>query len=318
MQIESLKYFVELAKAGSFYGAAKKSFISQQGLNKAVRSLESELDTQLVVRGRRGIQLTKDGEVFLAHAKTMLAEYDKLLDDLVILPQQAEPNRTRLVLNVSYYGAQVLAPLAGSLELLRACTIVEKPFKQILDEAETSDGAELYLADLYADSFNEVKSAHKLGFDPVAITQFGVVWQDGSPFAGSDALHRSDLVGFPLAVDLHREMLRYAEYVYDGYHLNNIQFGVANPRATLAYALSSPQVASTFDSFGFEVARHASMLDVSRLHFTPLATPRARGWFGFVYSQTHKPKIHCRHFIDSFAKTLTSTFPEHFAQYPIS
>ena len=317
MQIESLRYFVELSRAGSFYKAAQNAFISQQGLNKAVRALETELDTQLVIRTRRGVQLTRDGETFLSHAQTILAEYDALLDDLVISPLSTEPQQHRLTVNVSYYGAQVLASLANEIEALKTCTIVEKPFRQLLEDAENSDGTQLYLVDLYADTYREVKASRTLAFDPIAITQFGIVWQDGSPLAGKESLHRAELKGFPMAVDSHREMLRYADFVYDGYPLDNIQRGVANPRATLAYALTSPQVASTFDSFAFEVACCTSALDMKRLHFTPLATPRAKSWVGFVFSTANKPKTRERHFIDTLRNDLFAAFPAYYESYPL-
>lgn len=317
MQIESLRYFVELARAGSFYKAAQNAFISQQGLNKAVHALETELDTQLVVRTRRGVQLTRDGESFLSHAQAILAEYDALLDDLVANPLPTGPQHKRLTVNVSYYGAQVLFSLLPVLDSLKSCTIVEKPFRQLLEDAASSDGTQLYLVDLHADTYREVKASRALSFDPVAVTQFGIVWQDGSPFAGKESLHRAELKGFPLAVDSHREMLHYAEFVYEGYPLDNIQRGVANPRATLAYALTSPQVASTFDSFGFEVARLTSVLDMEQLHFTPLATPRAKGWIGFVFGSANKPKVRERHFIDTFRTNLLDTFPAYYEHYPL-
>ena len=40
MQIESLHYFIALARAGSFYRAAKDVFISQQGLSKAIGAID--------------------------------------------------------------------------------------------------------------------------------------------------------------------------------------------------------------------------------------------------------------------------------------
>ena len=83
MQVENLRYFIELAKAGSFYGAAKNTFLSQQGLNKAITSLESELDVKLVERGRRGVRLTSEGEAFLRHARHIVSDYDLMVEDLV-------------------------------------------------------------------------------------------------------------------------------------------------------------------------------------------------------------------------------------------
>ena len=248
----------------------------------------------------------------------MLAEYDSLLDDLVIDSRQAEPQRRRLVVNVSYYAAQVLASLSSKLDILSACILVEKPFRQILEEARMSDCSELYLVDLYEDTFRDVNADRSLMFVPIAKTQFGIVWQDGSPLAGKDVLHRADIAKFPLAVDSHREMLRYAEYVYEGHPLSNIQRGVANPRATLAYALTSPEVASTFDSFGFEVARATSALDMSSLNFTPLATPRAQGWFGFVLPSAGKPHARERRFIGALSEGLDATFPDYYKQYPLA
>ena len=46
MNIETIRYFEEVARAESFYGAAKRLAVSQQGLNKAITSLERELSTK--------------------------------------------------------------------------------------------------------------------------------------------------------------------------------------------------------------------------------------------------------------------------------
>ena len=42
MNIETIRYFEEVARAESFY-AAKRLAVSQQGLNKALTSVEREL-----------------------------------------------------------------------------------------------------------------------------------------------------------------------------------------------------------------------------------------------------------------------------------
>ena len=43
MRIEVLEYFLEIAECRSFSQASSNLFISQQGLSKAMRALESEL-----------------------------------------------------------------------------------------------------------------------------------------------------------------------------------------------------------------------------------------------------------------------------------
>lgn len=118
MQIDSLRYFVELARAGSFYSAAKSVFISQQGLNKAVKALETELGVKLVERERRGVRLTKTGEAFLGHAQTILADYDAMLNDLFKPNAAGVEFYDPITVHVSYYGAQVAAGDPGHVSML--------------------------------------------------------------------------------------------------------------------------------------------------------------------------------------------------------
>jgi DNA-binding transcriptional LysR family regulator len=62
-----LRGFAALAREGSFSRAAKALYVSQPAVSKHVASLEAELGTKLVVRGRPAATLTPAGE--------MLAEY---------------------------------------------------------------------------------------------------------------------------------------------------------------------------------------------------------------------------------------------------
>ena len=41
MRFEALAYFLEIAESGSFTQASKRLFVSQQGLSKAIKALES-------------------------------------------------------------------------------------------------------------------------------------------------------------------------------------------------------------------------------------------------------------------------------------
>ena len=63
MRIETLGYFLEIARCGSFTQAADNLFISQQGLSKAIKSLEGELDASLFVKDGRRVALSEEGEI---------------------------------------------------------------------------------------------------------------------------------------------------------------------------------------------------------------------------------------------------------------
>ncbi|MFP3471399.1 LysR family transcriptional regulator, partial [Micrococcus sp. SIMBA_144] len=63
MDIRQLTYFNEVAKYKSFTKASNVLHLSQPTLSKMVRSLEDELDMELIDRSARQIELTEAGEI---------------------------------------------------------------------------------------------------------------------------------------------------------------------------------------------------------------------------------------------------------------
>ena len=57
--------------SGSFTKAAKKLFMTPQGLSKSIKSLEEELGTELLSRSSKGVSLTENGHVFLESAQSL-------------------------------------------------------------------------------------------------------------------------------------------------------------------------------------------------------------------------------------------------------
>ncbi len=79
MQLDSLRYFLEVVNAGSITKAANNIYISQQGLSKAVQSLEKECHVTLLKRSSNGkILPTEAGEEFVAAAQSILKTVDSL------------------------------------------------------------------------------------------------------------------------------------------------------------------------------------------------------------------------------------------------
>jgi predicted ATPase/DNA-binding transcriptional LysR family regulator len=78
-----LRAFAAVAREGSFSQAAARLYVSQPAISKHVASLESELRTQLVVRGRRGVRLTGAGELladYVLRAEALLANARRALE----------------------------------------------------------------------------------------------------------------------------------------------------------------------------------------------------------------------------------------------
>lgn len=90
MNIENLKYFIEVAKTGSLSKAAESLCLSQQGLSKAVKALERDVGARLLVRSNKGISLTKEGEIVLSRARAVVSELEAMGGELAASKADAE------------------------------------------------------------------------------------------------------------------------------------------------------------------------------------------------------------------------------------
>jgi len=82
MEMRQLRYFCEIAECGSFSRAARTLAIAQPALSRQIRLLEESLASPLFYRNGRGIMLTTAGEVFLTHARQVLAQVDQACRDV--------------------------------------------------------------------------------------------------------------------------------------------------------------------------------------------------------------------------------------------
>ena len=82
MLLRHLRYFSALARERHFARAAAACHVSQPTLSGAIATLEAELGTRLVVRGRRFIDLTPEGRLVLDGARQLLQDEDALLQGL--------------------------------------------------------------------------------------------------------------------------------------------------------------------------------------------------------------------------------------------
>ncbi len=62
--------FYEVAMAGNISVAAKKLYISQPAISKAISKLENNLSTALFIRSSRGVKLTTEGEYLFSQVNT--------------------------------------------------------------------------------------------------------------------------------------------------------------------------------------------------------------------------------------------------------
>lgn len=78
--LRQFKYFAAIKECGSITSAAASLGISQPSLSEFIRRLEADLDSTLVTRSVRGIELTEAGLVFAKYSMEILAKVDAARD----------------------------------------------------------------------------------------------------------------------------------------------------------------------------------------------------------------------------------------------
>lgn len=316
MQIDTLKYFVEVCRTGSFYAASQKLFISPQGLNRSISALESELDTKLLERSRSGIELTSDGELFLDRAQHILSEYDGMLGELFESKRSKTLGDAPIKLHISYYAAQTAASDPEYVRLLSNSAYIELPFEKLIDQALSSDGSDLVFLDLHGHSLRKIYDNPDLTFEPLVATYYGVVWKEGSSLAKRETLHRSEVNTLPIATNTFREMDQLTNSLFAEYPLQDIRLGATNPRMLIECAQTAPGTVATFDSFGFHLAQSDSSMPTEGLGFTRLATPEALCFMGFLQPKAVKQTLRVRYVKHVLRQYLGSHVASYFVRYP--
>ncbi|WP_180270817.1 LysR family transcriptional regulator [Sporanaerobium hydrogeniformans] len=78
MNLQQLRYVLEVEKCNSITRAAKNLFMGQPNLSKAIKELELEIGITIFKRTPKGVKPTRDGEQFLRYARSILAQMDQL------------------------------------------------------------------------------------------------------------------------------------------------------------------------------------------------------------------------------------------------
>lgn len=78
MNIQYLKFALEVAKHKSISKAARELFMGQPNLSRAIKELEDDLGITLFERNSKGINPTPDGEEFLQYAKRILLQIEEV------------------------------------------------------------------------------------------------------------------------------------------------------------------------------------------------------------------------------------------------
>jgi DNA-binding transcriptional LysR family regulator len=82
MDFRKLKIFSMVAETGNMTTAAARLYVSQPTISQTIAELEEHYKAKLFTRNPKGLCLTKIGKHLLAHAKTIIADFDLLESEM--------------------------------------------------------------------------------------------------------------------------------------------------------------------------------------------------------------------------------------------
>ncbi|WP_291579983.1 LysR family transcriptional regulator [Clostridium sp. UBA6640] len=81
----NINYFISLietVKQDSISKASKKLHMTQSALSQQLQALEKTLDSKLLIRSNKGVDLTDEGEIVLSYAETLVNLYENMVKEL--------------------------------------------------------------------------------------------------------------------------------------------------------------------------------------------------------------------------------------------
>ncbi|KAG0748111.1 hypothetical protein G6F24_015445 [Rhizopus arrhizus] len=109
IDLRLLRQFVAVAEELHFHRAAARLHMSQPPLTAAIRRLEDELGSELIVRGNRTLGLTVAGQTLLVEARVTLQQAEQALQRT----REAAAGQSGS-LQVGYVGSALRRPHASS------------------------------------------------------------------------------------------------------------------------------------------------------------------------------------------------------------
>lgn len=194
MEIRVLRYFLEVARAGSVTHAAQRLHISQPTLSKQLKDLEAELGKKLFVRSSFSVRLTDEGMLLRKRAEDILDMVDKTVGEFKSLGQIT--------------GGDIrigCAESEGIKHLARRIKAVQAQYPGIrahLYSGDTDDLAEhLERGSLDFAVIAQAVDLSKYNYlELPGADTWGVIMRKDAPLAQKDTISINDLLDLPLIV----------------------------------------------------------------------------------------------------------------------
>lgn len=198
MTLQQLRYVITVAETGSMSEAARRLFISQPGLTKSIRELEIEMGIVIFERTNKGIEVAKEGTVFLGYARQVL-EQASLLEERYKVQKGV---KKEFSVSTQHYSFAVNA----FVDLIQKFggenydfSLRETQTYEIIDDVTKmrSEIGILYLNDFNRTVLKKLIKTNDLEFEPLFTARPHIFVSTANPLAKKESVTMEDLEPYP-------------------------------------------------------------------------------------------------------------------------
>lgn len=316
MQLDSLRYFLEIQRAGSMNQAAKILFMTHQGLNKAMSSLEEELGFKLMARRTSGVSLTPEGLLFAEFAESTIAKFDETIDGVIEARRRSiSASDRRLNVVTTPYLMHIGFP--ETINSSAMCSVREMSFNGIVAQLEEATEDDLFIVDLFPKSLDSMRKNERLSFIPLFSTRVGIVYRRSFPLECDGSVTCQEVASLPLAYTCDSTNNGLVAYLFEDTPLENVYMRSTNAKMLLKRVMEGDAV-SLFDSYAYySMLKHDRESEYGDLVFTPFSDEKAWDTIGFLHRR-NVPENEVRDELVSSSKLLFARDnATYLKQYPL-
>lgn len=198
MNINQIKYVLEVAASSSMREAATRLYISQPALSASIRELEEELGILIFERTNKGITLTDEGREFITYAKKAASQYE-ILEDRYL---SGNRGKERFSVSTQHYNFAIKA-FTATIKAMKPETYVfsihETKTREVLEDVRTMK-SEVGVVSFSGTNEGVIKKLFKeyqLEFVPLMRKEtYCYVWKNHK-FAGRKEISLEELKDYP-------------------------------------------------------------------------------------------------------------------------
>ena len=197
MNIQHMKYAVEVARLGSLNKAAETLLIAQPNISRSIKELEADLGITIFQRSAKGMILTPEGEEFIECARDILHRIDKMEQSY----RDGSHKKRKFSISVprACYISSALAEFSKNLgdsdvEIYYKETNSKKTIKKLL-ENEYKLGIIRY-SENYDKYYKTMLEEKGLTYELVAEFSYVLIMSRDNPLAGKEKITYEDLSSF--------------------------------------------------------------------------------------------------------------------------